>query len=457
MARQINVTDTLAVHPTAYDEDDHSYASISSASSGYTDSSSTNYATVNLTTGSGAETYIYWEFDTSSIPANATITSVTCQAKIYINQTSSTYITTRQAQLFSGTTAKGTAYTVSNSTTAFTISAGSWTRAQISDLRLRLYAVRASRNTTTSYYFRFYGATVTINYSVSGTIYSVTATSEVDGVTPVPAQQEIFQQESGEVDIYVDELGGLSITDNGVDISSSLVRHEVQSGGTLERAAASYTTGGSISSGSSYLANPVGHTVANPSTYSSNVYSSSGSTGYAIYSFDFSEIPINASIASMQVQCRGLRENASTDSTHMAKIGLYSGDTLKSTEQQFTSTSVQTITISSPGTWTAEQLHNAKLRFTVAYYGGRLYGITWTVTYTMPSYGTNYYWSYSISSIAGDHVILVTTESSQKIYVKVNGNWVPAGKVYKKVSGSWVEQTDLTSVFSSGVNYIKGN
>ena len=40
---------------------------------------------------------------------------------------------------------------------------------------------------------------------------------------------------------------------------------------------------------------------------------------------------------------------------------------------------------------------------------------------------------------------------------KVTGNpWVEAVKVYKKVNGSWVEQSDLTTVFSSGVNYIKG-
>lgn len=31
-----------------------------------------------------------------------------------------------------------------------------------------------------------------------------------------------------------------------------------------------------------------------------------------------------------------------------------------------------------------------------------------------------------------------------------------ATKVYKKINGSWVEQTDLTQVFSSSTNYIKG-
>lgn len=42
------------------------------------------------------------------------------------------------------------------------------------------------------------------------------------------------------------------------------------------------------------------------------------------------------------------------------------------------------------------------------------------------------------------------------MYVRANGEWVEARKVYKKVNGAWVEQTDLTNVFESGVNYVRG-
>lgn len=30
-------------------------------------------------------------------------------------------------------------------------------------------------------------------------------------------------------------------------------------------------------------------------------------------------------------------------------------------------------------------------------------------------------------------------------------------KVYKKINGSWVEQSDISGVFSTSANYVKGN
>lgn len=34
--------------------------------------------------------------------------------------------------------------------------------------------------------------------------------------------------------------------------------------------------------------------------------------------------------------------------------------------------------------------------------------------------------------------------------------WAAASKDYKEINGSWVEQIDLTTVFTSGVNCVKG-
>lgn len=125
---------------------------------------STSYATVNLKTGSKASTNAIWSFDCSSIPSNATIVSVSCKAKCYISNTQSSRIATRKIQLYSGATAKGSAYTVSNSTTAFNITAGTWTRTELQSARIRLDATRGTSSTSTTYYFRFYGATLTVVY-----------------------------------------------------------------------------------------------------------------------------------------------------------------------------------------------------------------------------------------------------------------------------------------------------
>lgn len=156
----------LSVNPSGYDAWDYSYASQTNITNGYADSDNTTYAQFNLTTGSGATTYFYYKFDLSSIPANAIIKSVTCTVKCSISSTNSSYITTRQIQLYSGSTAKGDAATVPNSTTAYSITPGTWTRAELQNARIRLYAVRGTSSTTNNRYFRFYGATLTVEYEI---------------------------------------------------------------------------------------------------------------------------------------------------------------------------------------------------------------------------------------------------------------------------------------------------
>ena len=164
--------ETISVNITSHDATDYAYASVSNITRAYSASTSTNYARINLTTGAQAVTYIYFQFgDLSSIPANATIESVVCEVKCRINQTSSSRIATRQAQMFSGTTAKGDPYTVANVTDPFTITPGTWTRAELQNARIRLYAQRGTSNATTNYYFDFYGATLTVTYKYGGRTY----------------------------------------------------------------------------------------------------------------------------------------------------------------------------------------------------------------------------------------------------------------------------------------------
>lgn len=151
----------------SYDNTDYAWASSSNMSNGYAGSTSSNYATINFVTGANAVSYVYWNFGSlADIPENATDISVSCMCRCLISSTSSTRIATRTAQLFSGTTAKGTAANVPNSSTAFAVSAGSWTRAELLNARLRTYAKRGSSSTTNDYYFRFYGATITVTYNV---------------------------------------------------------------------------------------------------------------------------------------------------------------------------------------------------------------------------------------------------------------------------------------------------
>ena len=108
---------------------------------------------------------MYLEFDKSAIeniPSNATINSVTANVRYYVNNT--TYVSALSIQLHANTTAKGSAVTTrSTSSSKYAITAGTWSRSELNNIRLY---ISATHNTSTSSaYLYLYGADVTINYT----------------------------------------------------------------------------------------------------------------------------------------------------------------------------------------------------------------------------------------------------------------------------------------------------
>ena len=412
MSRVINISDTLTTHPNDYSSGNSSYSSVSSSypiSNGYTDASSTSYAYITCRTGSRAESHISYTFDVSEIPEGATIDSVTCSVKSRVSSTY--YLTASTIQLYSGSTAKGSATSAaSTSATARSISnTGSWTYEEVQEIQVRLTGTRGTSNTSRAAYLYFYGATLNITYSLNGTAYTIGATSNVTGTTVEPSTQEVMEGESATVTIYSNLIDGLTITDNGNDISGDLIEHEVQTGGTIEKYPESVTTT-SIQSGSSYAQYAVGHSAESPYSSTNNMYASQSTIGHAAYTFDFSDIPSNATITDVTVKCNGHRENSTVSSTYVARVELYSGSTQKGSTYELNSTSNYTFEVPDVGTWTRAELQEAELWFLVGYYGGLLCGATWEVTYTIPSSGNEYYWTYTIENVNADHVILITEE-----------------------------------------------
>jgi len=158
---------TITLNPSSYDNVDHQYASVSYPTRAYTDENSTTYCQIGLTTGSGAETWMYFGFDTSSIPAGARIDEVSCTAKTASSSTNKNYLATRQWQLFAGTTAKGSSANLGNSgSTTNSVSGASWIRSELDNIRIRIYVKRGTQNTTSNYWARFFGATLTIKYTI---------------------------------------------------------------------------------------------------------------------------------------------------------------------------------------------------------------------------------------------------------------------------------------------------
>ena len=228
MSRVVSGGDTVSSHPVSYDSGYSAY-SVSGLDQGCTDSSSTTYGTINLTRGSGAETYIFYNFD-FNIPSGSTISSISATGKCYISTTNSGRVATKQIQLYANGNAKGSATTVSNSTNAMNMSPGAantWTAAEVNNMKIRVYGKRGTSNTSTTYYFRFYGATVTVTYSYNYTLYTVTSSSSVSGVTASPASEEYM--EGTEATVTFDGINNLSdviVTDNNTDVTSSLVYHQ---------------------------------------------------------------------------------------------------------------------------------------------------------------------------------------------------------------------------------------
>lgn len=161
---------TTSSNIESHDTTDHAYYAITNPTNGYADSTSTDYARVNLTRGQSAQTHVYWQFSLPTIPTDATIDSITCNYKARVSSSSTNYIAQATIQLYSGTTAKGSSKSIrTTSTDASSLSSdqiGTWTPAEINaGMRLRTWAQRGGSRTSSNYYIYFYGADIEIEYT----------------------------------------------------------------------------------------------------------------------------------------------------------------------------------------------------------------------------------------------------------------------------------------------------
>lgn len=439
------VTKTITLVPSGYT----GLTSLTTNSSypvanGYDDASSTNYA--RFTLGTSSTGYLYYTFDTSEIPANATITSVTARGKARVNNTSR--VTNTVMQLYTGTTAKGSNRTFAVTTASTqTITAGSWTRSELNDLRIRLGATGSSSTSTKR--FDFYGADVTVTYTVQA--YTVSASG--DGTLDPSTSQTV--EEGDSYTLRISDLNSKpTVTDNNVDVTSQLVEsYEVSdvlipNGNTVD----TFTT--------STITNAYGD--KDSDTYA-DLQLASRSTG-TVY-LDLSDISLPSGATVTNVSCQvTLQYNAgSSTSGFTSSCQMYAGSTAKGSATQWvtsaTSVAKTTLTLN-VGSWTASEINDARFYLTAtnsASYTARhiyIYGLSFTVTYE--SSGVTYV--YTINNVIGDHTIVVTAgASSTKMYVKVNGAWTQYSKIYKKVNSTWVEQPSSvwSTLFDSSINYRK--
>ena len=444
---------TIRLIPSEYYLSNSSYLSVSNASNMYANTDSDTYATVTNSRSSTTSYYIYLRgFNFDALPSGAIVNSFTVKLKARESgvSTSSSY----KPYLANGTTA------INGSCDAITTTAGVHTFTGLtadwddiagygSNFGIRINCRRASRNTTG--YVYIYGAEIEVNYTMP---VSATVTSTLTGNGSISPSGAYSCYEGDEYTLTITPANTgdtVTATKDGADITSELVAHG--QGDTLSATPESYDTSG-ISSGSSYAGYCVGHSAENPSSSgtSSNMYASSGSTGYAEYTFDFSDIPAGATIESVEVRAYGHRESATIDSSHVSNVAVYVGSTNKA-DADFESTSNDTITITP--TLTRSDLNSVTVRHTVGYYGGLVLGITFEVTYSTGSGVDHYTYTYIVD---GDATIAVTigTASQPKAYKKINGVWTESATVYTKNNGVWSAQSDPSAVFDNTKNYLQG-
>ena len=455
---------TIRLVPSSYSVSSTQRVTVSNPSNMYYNTDHTaNYCSIRGRNSSSNTYYAYISgFNFDSVPSGANVTSFAIKIRCYRNQYLSTGSTYRLRLASSASSSSAIANTtlesdVTQTSDVYTFPNGSLNWSTLSGYGANFCIMVTLRSTSSQYpYLYVYGAEIEVTYSL-GTQYSVT----IQNSTSANVQaSDTTPYEGDDVYITTDTLSGITIKDNNVDVTSQFVQEQ---GGTINQTADSYSTELSASGANFYLNSSqtgntfnyaVGHTAESPGyTGTQSTYvkdnNNNTATGWAIYSFDFSDIPSNATITSMSVKCYGFTESTTHDSTHKANIKLYSGSTQKGNEQYFTSTSTQTITLSNTGTWTATELHDATLHFEVAYYGGGIFGITWSVTYEVSGY------IYTISSVAANHTIVVTSSSSGTgVYVKVSGTWKEATEIYKKVNGAWVKQSSFSPSDLTGLSLV---
>lgn len=447
---------TARLVPSTYYLSNSSYLSVSSASNMYENTDSDSYATVTNSRTSTSSYYIYLRgFNFDALPAGAVVSSFTIKLKARESgvSTSSSY----KPYLADGTTAiNGScdAITTTTETHTFTGLSADWDDivAMGADFGIRINCRRSSRNTTG--YVYIYGAEIEVTYTVPNPC-TITSTLTGDGtISPSGAYNTSEGEEYTLTITPTDTSDTVTVTKNGVDITADLVAHGA--GSTVGAVPDDVTTSG-IQSGSSYAEYAVGHSAESPSSSgaSSNMYASNSSTGYATYSFDFSGIPSNATIESVEVRAYGHRESSTVDSTHVSNVAVYVGSSQKGDDVDFPSTSNSLITLDNLGSFTRSELDDVTVRHTVGYYGGLVLGITVEVTYSTGSGVDHYTYTYMADGDATIAVVIGTQETSS-LWIKDSSAYKKVTEAWKKVGSTWVKQSDHTTVFDSTKNYVRG-
>ena len=165
----------------------------------------------------------------------------------------------------------------------------------------------------------------------------------------------------------------------------------------------------------------------------------SKAASFRYFTFNLSALPEDANIVSVSARFKAYCSTNVSSYITDATAQLTTGTTKKGSAVSFLSTTNNIYTFTNTGTWTRDELLNA--RFYIEAHRG-----------TQKTSSSIYLYIY-----AAELTVTYDVAPQYILYTKNGNNWTPVTKAYKKISGAWVEETDLTQVFDSNNQYIQGN
>lgn len=166
---------TITLHPSQVVAEESTYDSVN-ADAPLTKpigkgAANTTYAEIYLVRGRQAQTYVIYRFNTSSIPAGATIKNVKLRAKGDISSENTYVISIARVSLLSGQDmlAESNDYAFGEMTSTVAVTATTVTRAQLEDAKIKLFVQRGGGYTNDQEFIRFYGADLIVEYEAGTT------------------------------------------------------------------------------------------------------------------------------------------------------------------------------------------------------------------------------------------------------------------------------------------------
>lgn len=163
---------TITLHPSQVFETDSAFKSVDAAHPFETafgqDKNSTVYAQWYMLDGGAVTTEVQYGFDVSAIPDNAIIKGITIYAKCQAQDERTFYAGNTVVRLKDGTQTivKTDNRAFGKTAKIVSLSDTSFTREQLNNIRISIDASRGYLGTNTSFWVRFYGADLVVEYDV---------------------------------------------------------------------------------------------------------------------------------------------------------------------------------------------------------------------------------------------------------------------------------------------------